>query len=197
MKKFFLGLLALLAPMNSGVRVEIPSLEPTVVQIDAGCSGFIGFQGVVITASHCVEGADEHYVTFYDGVRENFKVIARGEADHRDFALLTGNTRGLDPVRYAASPPVDNTPCVVIGHGGGNPRQLGSYCVVQGPDSEFRGYIELSATIIPGDSGSAVRLLNGEVFAIAVRSAMPYPVGLAVPIAIARKAYADWLKKQK
>lgn len=167
--------------------------------VNGGCSGFIGFPNVVITAAHCIDGVEDvQQVRFYDGLKGDFKVIKIGEPDHTDFALLLGDTRGIDPLPLAKKPPAYGERCYSIGHGGGNPKQMLLPCETRPPlPIPWHRYVGLHSNIIGGDSGSFVANEEDEVFGIIVRSSFPVPVALAVKIRYAQEAYRDYLNEKQ
>lgn len=166
-------------------RFERPAEVPQVVAVSSYCSGFVVAKGIVATAAHCArrvqEDGNQVELRFSDGRRSRFRLLSFGDVDHRDVALLAGDTGEIEPVTLAAKAPVAGTVCLVVGHGGGSPTQNAHLCEVRGFE---RGYLQLSATIVGGDSGSPVYdFQTGEVFGIAVRSRFPVPSGLAVDAA--------------
>lgn len=192
---FFL-MVAVVFGIGAANRHEIPSLFQNVVSIENHCTGFIMPNNLVFTAKHCVvenEAVNGPVsVYFFDGLMGSFRIVATGaEMDSRDWAILAGDTRGIEPFQFKRTPLKDGTACGHVGHGGGSPRQLGILCnVIKAKDQD--GYIYLSDSSIGGDSGSPVFDLDTfEVFGIIVRSAYPMPKGYAVdinlPIAVARK----------
>lgn len=163
-------------------RFSKPAEVPQVVAVGRFCSGFVVAKGVVATAAHCADRVREEgnqvELRFADGRRTSARVLVYGDVDHRDVALLAADTGDVEPVLLAARAPVAGTVCLVVGHGGGSPTQNAHLCEVRGAE---RGYLQLSATVIGGDSGAPVyNFETGEVFAVAVRSRFPVPSALAV-----------------
>lgn len=177
-------------------REQVRFSLPQVVMVNGGCSGFIADFGFVVTARHCVDkeiGFDPSVasIKFYDGMLSHFKVAKIGpDMQEHDFAVLQGDTRGIEPMRMSESYPPQGSLCAHIGHGGASPQQLGVYCYVEGYHyfGQESGYIELASNAIPGDSGSMVFNKKYEVFGILTRSAFPIPVALVVPISLAKSA---------
>ena len=176
-------------------REEVAVSVPQVVQINESCSGFIADYGFVVTARHCIDGMPLASIKFYDGLRIPFVVAKIGkDMDTFDYAVLTGDTRGITPLKITAKIPAEGELCAHIGHGGASPQQLMIRCQVGANTGYMRGYIKLNSTAIGGDSGSMVINDNEEVFGILVRSRFPVPITLAVRASHARKAIQD-LKK--
>ena len=191
----------LLAFLITGMppRFEVPVEDHRVVQLNGNCSGFVAAPGYVFTAAHCIEDASAiQEVRFWDGMYAKFEVADVGTPDHRDWAILRGDTRGIEPPEFYLGYPEDGTKCISIGHGGGQARQAGALCEVRPPlaDPEWRRYVAMSASVIGGDSGSLVMDRDGRVFGIVVRSSYPVPVSLAVKISLPLAALAK-LQRQK
>lgn len=165
-----------------------------VVVVGERCTGFVAYPSVVVTAAHCIiEESPTQTVRFVDGASYNFKLYEMGKPDHTDYAVLIGDTRGIEPWKLAEGTPAFGEPCGFAGYGAIRPSQYLNFCSVNPVLSDWTGYINIAAFVIGGDSGSPVFDMNGKVFGIMVRGSRGFPQGLAVPIELVKAAYRRYL----
>lgn len=168
-------------------RPEVAVTSPRVVIVNDECTGFILADGYVATANHCMEPADtnkpgdKQIVTLFDGSKETFTLVAKGNADEKDYALLKGNTHGIAPAPVALlSPPVDST-VRAVGYGGGQSGLNSLHMTIGAYEGEYPpGYMKSSIVVLPGDSGGPLLDEEGNICGINVRTGYPIPVGLSV-----------------
>lgn len=173
---------------------------PGVVRLGNYCTGFVIHQNFIATAAHCVEGHSGAPVkiVFADDTTQDFKVIAEGPLDYRDFAILEGDTKNVMPLNMSNTPAMYGEICASIGYGGRATIQHVSPCQVAFSPGMFTQYVTLFADVIPGDSGSPViSMETSEVIGVAVRSKAPVPVGLATPIKYVREAFQNILEERR
>lgn len=159
-------------------RLTIPSYFRAVGFInDIGCSATIVKNRYVVTAAHCVDGVDETFVTFLGVAIRKFKVVRRGHKDlsfktilpndiAKDWAILTGDTMGIEPLQLAKSPGPDIGATISLNPVTGRV-QIAIPTAITGVETTTDGpVIVLSGWLVPGDSGSPIIGSNGQILAI-------------------------------
>ena len=166
----------------SAQKTDLPSLvkkiKPSVVTIEvdglckaAGCqgTGFYVGSGRVATNYHVISGISEGAVRLVSGTTVPIKGILYANSDHDIAILQVGSTTEATPaLSFAAADPEQGATVIVIG----SPRGL-EQSVTTGIVSAIRGagspleYVQISAPISPGSSGSPVLAEDGSVVGIA------------------------------
>jgi S1-C subfamily serine protease len=197
----FLFTTSLLAAPSAYPRFDVPVEVPAVVSVGGWCTGFVAAPNVIFTAAHCVRDQKEDpflTVTFWRGDKRVFFVAGYGEETDRDFAILFGDTMGVEPMKLRTSGelPAHGDLCTSIGYGGGSKLQQAVPCTFDFKEPGT-GFLIVNASVIPGDSGGPIiDLQTGEVFGIVVRTSYPFPQGFIAPIGGAEQALAV-LKRAK
>jgi putative serine protease PepD len=187
------------------VAAVAAALSPAVVQIETGPglgSGFVydADAGLIMTAAHVVDGAQDVTVRLADGRTEEGTVIGSDPAS--DIAVVNVDADDLTEAPLALGDPVDvGQLAVAIGSPFGLDQTVTSGVVsavgrtVQTPGGAVP-MIQTDAPINPGNSGGALADRAGRVIgvndSIASESGGNVGVGFAVPIDTA-KAVADKL----
>lgn len=187
------------------VAAVADALSPAVVQLDTQTglgSGFVydAEQGLIMTAAHVVDGAQEVDVRLADGRVVAGQVV--GADDGTDIAVVRVEADGLTAATLALDDPVEvGQLAVAIGSPFGLDQTVTSGVVsAVGRSVETPGgavpMIQTDAPINPGNSGGALADRTGRIIgvndSIASESGGNVGVGFAVPIATA-KAVADRL----
>lgn len=187
-----LSLLTFVSAHGANVRGQIDAQHTGVVKLymhPGQCTGFVVQPGVIITANHCVRdllaGSNLQIdVAFSNGRHSNFSIVDHGANEITDdWAILFGDTADSEPIVADIGPIKDYSFGYHLGYGGGAVVQQSSFIVINSIDR----MLNLSAEIIPGDSGSPL-MLGEYVVGIITRSAFPFPSALAVSIARPIKA---------
>lgn len=170
-------------------RPEIKAAIPQVVQIERYCSGIIAGKNLVLTAGHCfaLQRPVPTFATVYFVGRKSevFQIAyVSYEKGQPDFAILVGDTHGIEPAPIAESSPRFHDFVAYSGHGQGAKYQMGIPGMIIDPSEADGGtyVIEFAANVVPGDSGSGLINQKGELIGIVIRSRYPTPVGEATPI---------------
>lgn len=172
-------------PASTGLSQEVAAqVARSVVKIEGpACtklqdgSGFVAEENLIATNAHVVAGERTTTVIRDDGRRFDGEVVAFDPA--RDLAIL--RVRGFDrpPLTIAPSSPVldEGTTGGVFGHPGGEPLRIAPFQIarvitatgrdIYGTNRTERKVLELSATLRPGDSGSALADSTGRVVGVA------------------------------
>ncbi len=181
------------------------ALSPSVVQIETGSglgSGFVydAEGGLVLTAAHVVDGADDVTLRLADGRTADGTVV--GADDGSDIAVLRTDADGLTAAPLALDDPAEvGQLAVAIGSPFGLDQTVTSGVVsaigrtVATPGGAV-AMVQTDAPINPGNSGGALADRQGQVIgindSIASESGGNVGVGFAVPIDTA-KTIADKL----
>jgi serine protease Do len=178
----------------------IKNLQPNVVRLDiigpgftAGGSGFfVDARGYIITAQHVIDQATSITVTIMDG--STFKATVINSDSHRDLALIKlSTTRNNFPIVT-----LGNSANVLLGEDvitAGfplGPDLPGPVTFHKGIVSAIRNveglnYIQIDATVNPGNSGGCVVNSSGSVIGIVEAGILPAfedieDINLAIPI---------------
>jgi serine protease Do len=172
-----------------------------------GSGVIIEADGLVLTSSHVVEGADEIIVTLAD--KRELKAEIVGIDPRSDVAVvrLQGNPAGLQPI------PLGDSTTLRLGEvvlAIGNPFGL-SHTVTMGIVSakgradmgivDYEDFIQTDAAINPGNSGGALINLRGELVgintAILSRSGGYQGIGFAIPVNLARAVMTNLIRSGK
>lgn len=145
------------------------------------CSGSIVEDGLVLTAAHCITDKDMD-VMFFDGVVSRFKLVYKGVGNGgpTDFAFLSGNTRGIEPLQISKDLPDLPVATAYIAY---NPIEgiIGTLLVnifeVKIEDGKF--ILHFTGAPIGGDSGSPILNKQGQVIGVVVASYVWSDVGIA------------------
>lgn len=162
---------------RSTVKVE----GPACTKLQDG-SGFVIGDGLIATNAHVVAGERSTNILRDDGRRFDGTVIAFDPA--RDLAII--RVVGFDRQPLVLSNlKSEGTSGGVFGHPGGEPLRIAPFKVarlinatgrdIYGSNKTERKVLELSATLRPGDSGSALANGQGEVVGIAFAIARDTP----------------------
>lgn len=186
-------------------NVSLPSLgemqyavehdENSVVKVAGeGCggivegSGFIIGKDLVATNAHVVAGIRHPYVEDANGTHTT-KVIWFDP--NLDFAILKVNNLAGTTLSLSTAHIVSGTPAAVLGYPGGGPFNAGTAAVldeftasgknIYGTGDTNRDVFEVSANIIPGNSGGPLVGENGAVIGIVFAESTSYQhVGYAL-----------------
>ncbi len=187
------------------VAAVAEALSPAVVQLETQTglgSGFVydAEAGLIMTAAHVVDGAQQVNVRLADGRTAQGQVV--GADDGTDIAVVRIDLDGLTAATLALDDPVEvGQLAVAIGSPFGLDQTVTSGVVsAVGRSVETPGgavpMIQTDAPINPGNSGGALADRSGRIIgvndSIASESGGNVGVGFAVPIATA-KAVADRL----
>jgi V8-like Glu-specific endopeptidase len=173
-------------------RFEEISNVPNILSLNYSCTAWVIKKNLIATAKHCVMGMQERNAlslgVFTDGYSTNFKIINQGEElDHRDWAILEGDTRNLIPFDLATEAPEFDSNCWHAGYGGGSAVQHKMPCSFG--QEALGGFFTLHSVAIPGDSGSpVVDEETGRVIGLVVRTGYPIPVTYVVPYTELKRA---------
>lgn len=136
-------------------------------------TGFVAAPGVVVTNAHVVAGEPATEVVRDDGVRLPATVVAFDPAV--DLAVLSVPEVGRPPLPIGES--VVEASGGVFGHPGGGPLRIAPFRVarlldavgrdIYGTGVAYREVLELSAALLPGDSGSPLVAADGRVVGVA------------------------------
>jgi S1-C subfamily serine protease len=174
-----------------------------------GTAFLIGDDGLALTAYHVIFQAKALSAQTAD--RKRYAVEVVGYDDQNDIALLRVNVpKGTPYLPVAAASPKVGDPVLAIGNGGGSflTPKTGRLTALDTPSdrADFpSGTLELTAPLIPGDSGGPILNAKGEVTGvvsyISVKpsnvddlSADPEITAYAVPVTAGAQRLAD-LKK--
>jgi len=156
-----------------------------------GSGVIVGADGVVVTNSHVIAGADEIIVALSD--RREFEAEVLIEDERSDLAVLRIHTDGeaLPTLSFRNSDDVEVGDIVFAI---GNPFGVGQTVtsgIVSGVSvsdlgiSDYEAFIQTDAAINPGNSGGALVGLDGTLFGINTvimsRSGGSHGVGFAIP----------------
>lgn len=174
------------------------SLLPSVVQIETGLgvgSGVIyDADGLILTAAHVVEGADQVTIRLSDGTQYEGQVL--GGDVPSDIAVVEVDATDLPAAPLGIDDEVRvGQLAVAIGSPYGLDSTVTSGVIsavnqTVGRGANFQSLIQTDAAINPGNSGGALANRQGEVIGINVsifsRSGGNDGVGFAVPIGVAQ-----------
>jgi Do/DeqQ family serine protease len=174
---------------------QIPKQAPKKRQQSAG-SGVIvdAINGIVMTNSHVIDGADEVQISLADG--RSFTAEVKGSDPELDIAILQIDAKDLAEVPLGNSSGLEVGDFVVAI---GSPFGLGQ-TVTTGVVSAlgrtglgiegYENFIQTDASINPGNSGGALVNLRGEL--IGINTAILAPtggnvgIGFAIPVNMAK-----------
>lgn len=160
------------AVARSVVKVEGPACS----KIQDG-SGFVVREGLIATNAHVVAGERTTTIIRNDGRRFEGSVVAFDP--ERDLAIVRVNSFDRPALQIANDPKPsgDEITGGVFGHPGGEPLRIAPFKVarvinatgrdIYGSNRTERKVLELSASLRPGDSGSALANADGVVVGIA------------------------------
>jgi len=136
-------------------------------------SGFVAADGLVVTNAHVVAGEPTTDVVRDDGTRLSATVVAFDP--ERDLALLSVPRLGRPALPLGT--PSTGQRGGVFGHPGGAPLRIAPFQIerritatsndIYGDNHVSRQVLELAAGLAPGDSGSAVVDVQGDVVGVA------------------------------
>lgn len=174
-------------------RAEFEVDVAQIVKVNDRCTGWVAFPNVVVTAAHCIFNPERpQVIKFNDGAYYKFELIEMGELGPKDYALLRGDTRGIDPIPLGEEPEVGGQ-CYWAGYGGARAQQYALRCQVQSRHPQYEDWIHIAGEAIGGDSGSPLMDSEGRVFGIVVAGFVDTPVSFATDIAYVREAYQRYL----
>jgi S1-C subfamily serine protease len=134
------------------------------------CTGTAIGPHAILTAAHCNEGLDATDVTIDLATEDHVLMAASGDGrDH--LILLVGGTPFTNIETVVQAKPVVGESVILFGDGGGNypPEVKTGKVIACEDDSDIdaaAGEFCTSIHVIPGDSGSAVYNLKGEIVGI-------------------------------
>lgn len=172
-----------------------------VVPMEGKGSGFIASpDGMILTNSHVVEGADSIVVTLSDGRRFDAEIV--GKDPTYDLAVIRIKATNLPVLKMGDSDRTEVGEWVVAI---GNPFGL-EHTVTVGVISaknrsirleklNFDGFFQTDAAINPGNSGGPLINLGNQVIGINT-AIVPYAqgIGFAIPINVAKQVMDDLVK---
>ncbi len=172
-----------------------------VVPMEGKGSGFIASpDGMILTNSHVVDGADSVIVTLSDGRRFDAEVV--GKDPTYDLAVIRIKAGNLPVLKMGDSDRTQVGEWVVAI---GNPFGL-EHTVTVGVISaknrsirleklNFDGFLQTDAAINPGNSGGPLINLDNQVIGINT-AIVPYAqgIGFAIPINVAKQVMNDLVK---
>ena len=180
-------------------RAPIPQNR---LQNSLGSGVIIDADGLIVTNSHVIEGADEILVALQDGRTVNAQVLGKDAAT--DLALLKIQLSVLPVMRFAQSP---HTQVGDVTLAIGNPFGVGqsvSMGIVSATGrnqlgiSTYEDFIQTDAAVNPGNSGGALVNAAGELVgintAIYSQSGGNQGIGFAIPLNHVLKVVKDLLK---
>ena len=185
---------------QSSVEQVAKALGPAVVQIEVGQglgSGVVyDGKGLILTAHHVVEGADE--VTVRTADKQELKGRVVGRAPEKDLAIVAVKpTSDLPaaPLAEAGSVEVGET-AIALGSPFGYQQTVTAGIVsgldreIDSPVGKLTGLIQTDAPINPGNSGGPLADASAKVIgintAIASASGGSDGVGFAIPVEVAK-----------
>lgn len=202
---------------NNPIRVAAEKLEKSVVNIDTvgrpvavGFPDFFGLEtpkqetpkgqasgviyrsdGYIITNNHVVQGAEQIYITLYNGRKYKAKVIGRDP--RTDLAVIKVDATGLPAATFAD---VKSLKALQVGDwtiAVGNPLGIGTTVTAgivsatsRDVDGSMEDMIQTDAPINKGNSGGALADINGNV--IGINTAIASPNGGSIGIGFARRS---------
>ena len=163
-------------------------------------SGFIiDNRGYILTNNHVVAGSQELLVRLNDGREVRGRVV--GSDPRFDVALVQIQAQGLRPASLGDSTQIKvGQWAIAIGSPFGLEHTMTVGVIsATGRKGLGRGtygdYMQTDASINPGNSGGPLLDINGKVVGInTMIAAEGQGIGFAIPINIARKIIAPWLK---
>lgn len=163
--------------LSAAVSRSVAKIEgPACSKLQDG-SGFVAAPGLVATNAHVVAGERTTTVIRDDGRRFAGAVVAFDPA--RDLAIVRVDDFDRPALVISGAPvtSLDGVEGGVFGHPGGEPLRIAPFRVgriitatgrdIYGTNRTERKVLELSASLRPGDSGSAVVNQQGQVVGIA------------------------------
>jgi serine protease Do len=184
-----------------------PAVPPDKRQKSLGSGVVVSADGVILTNSHVVDGADEIEVTLPDERKLEAKVVGADPQSDLAVIRLEGDVGGLTPVPFGDS---DGLRLGEVVLAIGSPFGL-DHTVTMGIISakgrsnvginDYEDFIQTDAAINPGNSGGALIDLKGELVgintAIVSRTGGYEGIGFAIPSNMARKIMDDLLENGK
>lgn len=164
-----------------------------------GSAVLISADGLALTAYHVVEGARNLSAQTLD--KQRYKAEVLGYDDQHDLALLRVNVpKGTPFVPLSAATPAIGAPALAVGNGGGLflQQKVGRLVGLNSDAgrADFPpGTLELSAPLVPGDSGGPVVNARGELMGIvsyiAINGRGSVASSYAVPVTSGDTVLAD------
>ena len=195
--------LAALAKLESKVEAVSSKVMPATVALLSEKTGSSGSgvittaDGLVLTAAHVVQGAEELTVVFPDGEQVAGKVL--GANYSKDIAMVQISAKGPWPfAEMGASKPLEAGDWVVaLGHSAGfdaarTPPVRFGRVVSKGPGN----FLTTDCTLIGGDSGGPLFDLTGKLIGIHSRVGMRTQENMHVPVREFVKNWEGMLKSE-
>lgn len=194
-----------LASPTASVEMDLPTLraatKPAVVhvialdsddEVKATGSGFFVAPYTVVTNFHVVEGASNVVLTLDDGTEVWCEDLIEVDPS-RDLAILRAKSSGTKFLEIASNPPTEGERVAVIGSPLGFEGTLSEGIVSAVRSNEDRvEFIQISAPISPGSSGSPVVDRFGNVVGVAT---MVFVGGQSINFAVSGVELARVLEK--
>ncbi len=168
-------------------------------QVGQGSGFVINSRGFILTNNHVVAGAQEIRVRLNDGRELTGRVI--GTNPRFDIALVQVPMQGLKAASLGDSDRIQvGQWAIAIGSPFGLEHTMtvgiisatGRRGLGQG---NFGDFIQTDASINPGNSGGPLLDINGQVIGInSMIAAQAQGIGFAIPINLAKKIIAPWLR---
>jgi serine protease Do len=182
-----------------GTFRESPSQPIRRRQIGQGSGLIIDPRGYILTNNHVVAGSQQILVRLSDGREVQGRVL--GSDPRFDLALVQIQASGLRPANLGDSSQIRvGQWAIAMGSPFGLEQTMtvgvvsatGRRGVGQGNYGDF---IQTDASINPGNSGGPLVDINGRVIGInSMISAQGQGIGFAIPINLAKKIIAPWLR---
>jgi serine protease Do len=180
-----------------GQRRGQPQPEGRLPRLSGQGSGVVvTADGVIITNSHVVEGADQIEVQLH-GAKDRLKATLVGADPKTDLAVLRIEAKGLKPIGFADCDKVRvGDLAFAIGNpfGVGQTVSMGIVSAIGRGDVgivDYEDFIQTDASINPGNSGGALVDSLGRLIgintAIFSRSGGNVGIGFAVPSSLAKR----------
>lgn len=160
---------------------SVPQLSMVYADGRGLCSSSVILPGYLLTAAHCVEGADTGKAKLFIGTREA-KLVKVSVDD--DLAVLSFEWRGEKPLKLAKRGRAlrigDEVAC--LGYPFGFPQFMAQFGHVTHP--MFEGRTVVNMDVIFGDSGGPTINAKGEIVGVnsAIYSQGPAHLGVIVPL---------------
>jgi S1-C subfamily serine protease len=172
-------------------RIVIPP-DDRIVLLNTSthaCSGFVVAKGFIMTAGHCATKSENvQNVYFADGRIAHYDIVYDvfiSDCAH-DWALLKTDTSNIRPLKVAEADAQPFNEVIHIGHPLGMSKTYvhKTYVLQLNKDMEF---LEIFGSAIPGESGSALLNMKGEIAGVVVCTDPIFDIATVTPVAYFRE----------